>query len=162
MTADAKGEVQLNKLTFTVATTTATLTTPTFSGPNGNVSASANSTLTGTTLTVNFDSTSNTQDRTIAANTSKTYTLRGLVALTGNTNTTGSVSVALKADTAFPALAGFMGTATQLASSNIIWSPSSTSTAASTDTDWTNGYGLAGCFSTSGLGNDCTSRTLSK
>jgi hypothetical protein len=150
-------------LTFAIATTTATLTVPTFTGPNGNVSASANSTINaaGTLLTVNFDSTSNTQDAEIAAGTTKTYTLRGNLNLTGS-NTTGSISVALKADTSFPALAGFMGTAAQLASSNIIWSPESTSSSAAVDVDWTNAYGLGGCYTTAGIGNDCTSRTTAK
>jgi hypothetical protein len=56
----------------------------------------------------------------------------------------------------------FMATASALSGSNTIWSPSSTSTAASTDTDWTNGYGLGGCFKDAGLGNDCTARTTAK
>jgi hypothetical protein len=176
VSADAKGEIQLYKLTFNIATTTATLTSPTFSGPSGNVSSTTNAILDSLSsqnkITVYFDSTSNTADRVIAAGQTKTYTLRGTVALTGNSNTTGAVSVALKADSAFPGVAASAitdvhtnSTSTLQASSSasIIWSPSSTTTAAmGADNDWTNGYGLGGCFATSGLTNDCTARVISK
>ncbi len=166
--ADAKGEVQLNKLSFKVATTTVFMSAPTFTGPNGNVASSTNvndnfqGANNPATITVFFDSVSNTQDKVISAGTSKTYTLRATVAgLTGSNS--GSVSTALKADTAFPSLAAstFMTTAAALhAASNIIWSPSSTTTVTTSGNDWTNGYGLPGCFATSGLGNDCTARVL--
>jgi hypothetical protein len=60
----------------------------------------------GTAVTVYFDSNSNTSDRVIPAGSSRTFTLRGTnVSLTG-TNSTGSVTVALKADTAYPTLSG--------------------------------------------------------
>lgn len=167
VSSDAKGETQLHKLVFTLATTTVTLASPTFTGPNGNVSSSTNSIMTtGTTITVYFDSTSNTQDRSISAGQTKTYTLRGTITgLTGSNS--GSVSTALDADTAFPSLAAstFMGKATlaDIASQSIIWSPNSTSTGIATGAnDWTNGYGLPGCFASAGLGNDCTARVLAK
>lgn len=164
--SDAKGETQLNKLVFTIATTTATLSAPTFVGPNGNVASTSNVNINpaGTTITVFFDSTTNTQDRSIPAGTTKTYTLRATLNLTGS-NSTGSVSTALKADTSFPSLAAstFMAQAGTLSASNIIWSPNSTSTSIAVDTnDWANGYGLPGCFATSGLGNDCTARVIAK
>lgn len=158
--AAAQGEVQMRKLTFTVSTTTATLSSPTFNGPNGSVGTTALSG-DGTSITVTFDSATNVQDRTIAGGQSKNYTLRGTISLTG-TNTTGAVTVALKADTAHASLATLMGTVTQLASSNTIWSPNATGTSDTTNPDWANNYGLPGCFTTSGLGQDCQSRTVAK
>ena len=174
-------DVTLNKLTFKVATTTADLTSPTFTGPNGNVASTTLATaLAGTTgdayLTVYFDSTTNTADKTIAAGTTKNYTLGGTIALTGSSNTVGSVSVALRADTAFPAVPSslvtgtgtttnaYMASTTQtsLAASNIIWSPMTTTTPTTSANDWTNGYGLPGCFTSSGLGQNCAARVISK
>jgi len=163
--ADAKGDVTMRKLTFAVSTTTANATTFTFNGPNGNVSSSSPIvtyvSAGSVKVTVFFDSASNTSDKTIGAGTSKTYTLRVTdLSLTGS-NSTGSIGAALKADTSH---AG-MSKATAITSSNIIWSPVSTTSVSSLndeDNDWTNGYGIPGCFATSGLGQDCTSRTLSK
>lgn len=189
VSADTKGDTKLHRLTFVISTTTATITSLTFSGPNGNVSSTTNITnLTAgaTTTAVYFDSTSNTADATVAAGTSKTYTLRGTFALAG-TNTTGSASAGLMADTAYPKLPT-IGTATTtfnmamssttgaiigltlgngqggaLVNSATIWSPVSTTSSVSTAyDDWTNGYGLGGCFALSGLGQDCTARVIAK
>jgi hypothetical protein len=165
--ADAKGAVTLNKLTFTVSTTTVLLTAPTFSGPNGNVSSSTNVIMTPTasnpsSIIVYFDSSSNTQDATISAGQTKTYVLRGTVSgLTGSNS--GSVSVALKGDTT----QATVGNASAVgASFNNVWSPDASNTPASVnDNDWTNNYGLqttGSCYATAGLGNDCATRVLSK
>lgn len=161
--APSNGDVQLYKLTFSVGTTTATLTSPTFNGPNGSVGATSLNGL-GTLITVTFDSVSNTQDRLIAAGQSKSYTLRGTVALTGNSGSTGSVQVALKSDAQHgnAGLTGLMGNTTDLAASNIIWSPNATGTSAIAADDWANAYGLPGCYLTSGLAQDCQSRTIAK
>jgi len=152
--ADAKNDVQMYELTFSLSTTSATVGTPTFTGPNGSVGtvalASGN-----TAINVLFDSSTNTSDKLIPAGGSKTFTLGGTVS--GITGSGAVVSVALKADTAYPNLATLMGTASGVSSgSNIVWSPNSTTTPSSTgSTDWTNGYGLGGCFAQSGLGTDC-------
>lgn len=168
--ASSAGDVLLNKLTFSVATTTATVSTFTFTGPSGNVSSSTPIlNAAGTTVTVYFDSNSNTSDRVVPAGTTRTFTLRGTnVSLTG-TNSTGSVTVALKADTAYPTLSGSYlmasTTVSGLTSQNVLWSPISTSSVSSatiTLDDWTNGYGLPGCHAAAGLGTDCTARTVSK
>lgn len=158
--ANSTGEVQLYKLTFAISTTTATVSSPEFVGPNGSVGTVALNSA-GTEISVTFDSSSNTQDKVIAAGSSKSYTLKGLVTLTG-TNSTGSVSVSLKADTAYPSLASFMAAVGSLSSSATIWSPSSTTTAATTANDWTNGYGLPGCFASAGLGSNCSARVIAK
>ncbi len=167
--ANSTGDVMLNKLTFTIASTTLTANNFTFTGPSGNVSSSTilNVNAATTTATVYFDSSSNTSDRVITAGSSKTYTLRVNGVSLNGTNSTGAISAALKADTAYPTLVGSYlmasTTVSGLSGQSILWSPeSTTSQVTSVNDDWTNGYGLGGCFTTAGLGNDCTSRTLSK
>jgi hypothetical protein len=152
--ADSKGDVGLYKLTFSVATTTVTVTSPTFTGPNGSVGTVA---VTDTsTITVTFDSGSNTADSTVGAGTTKTYTLRGTVAgLTGSNS--GSVSVALKADTSASAIAQ----AAVVSPGLNVWSPLATTSRDITTNDWTNSYALKGCFLSVGLGQNCTARVLS-
>jgi hypothetical protein len=173
--ADSKGDVTLNKLTFAIATTTATVTAMTFTGPNGSVGAVGSvaatndglSNVSGNVIVV-FNSGSNTADAVVSAGTTKTFTLRGTVAIAGSPPA-GSVSVALRADTALALITSngnglATSTAPTLTSSNMIWSPESTSTVKTptTNNDWTNGYGLGGCFATSGLATDCFANVLSK
>lgn len=161
VSADSKGDVVLNRLTFTFNQTNVGLSSPTFTGPNGAVASTTLATSTSV-LSVYFDNPSNTSDAVVAAGTSKTYHLKGTLALNG-TNSTGSISTALKADTSAISM-GATSTAAVLGS-NIIWSPESTTTSVvgtGTMNDWTNGYGLGGCFATSGLGQDCFSNTLAK
>ncbi len=173
--ANSTGDVKLNKIVFSYSTTTATLASPTFSGPNGNVASTTNVNFDVVnnpgTITVYFDSVSNTQDNTVAAGQTKSYTLRGTLTLTGNSGQNGSIGIALKADTAYPSLQVISGSGDPLlgtvatsgiASSKMIWSPNSTTTVTNFNNDWTNGYGLPGCFSSSGLGQDCTQRVLAK
>jgi hypothetical protein len=159
--ASNSGDVQLYQLVFSVATTTATLTGPTFNGPSGSV-GTVNLNAAGTAITVTFDSGSNVGDKSIAAGGSKSYTLRGLVALAGSP-AAGSVTVALKGDATYPALSTLMGTVAQVATSNTIWSPNATGSSATTNPDWTNSFNLVGvgCY-TNGVGSDCTARTISK
>jgi PKD repeat protein len=153
VSSDTHGDVTLGKLTFAVAHTGGvTLSNPTFTGPNGSVGSAVLNP--NNTITVTFNSTNNTADAVIAAGTTKTYVLRGAITAAGG----GSISISLKADTA----AAPIGTVAALGSSNIIWSPESTTTFASvTNNDWVNGYGLGGCFATSGLGQDCFSNVMS-
>jgi hypothetical protein len=152
--ANQTGDVTLYKLSFAVATTSASLTAPTFSGPNGSVGTVAFNAA-GTELTATFDSASNTGDKYIASNASKTFTIGATVA--GITASTAAVaSFSLEADTAYPSLATLMDQAANISGGKTIWSPNSTTTpAAITTNDWTNGYGLPGCFATSGLGQNC-------
>ncbi|MES2203196.1 MAG: peptidoglycan-binding domain-containing protein [Patescibacteria group bacterium] len=155
--ADSMGDIGLNKLTFSISTTTVSVTTPTFQGPNGNVASTTLSfNAAGTLLTVYFDSTSNTADATVGAGTSKTYNLGGTVS--GLTTNGGVVSIALKADTAAVAVAA----TSTMSSSKIIWSPLSTTTI-NNGNDWTNGYALTkGCFAAVGLANDCNAVSVAK
>ena len=98
-------------------------------------------------------STGTSQAEIVPANSSKTYVLRATTA-TDLTSTVESISLALLADTSYPAVANLMGTVTSIEAfdgnaDNIIWSPFSTTTAVATaatqnNLDWTNGYGLPG------------------
>lgn len=163
VTADAAGDVGLYKLTFSISTTTVSVTSPTFQGPNGNVASSTLAFGTNATLlTVYFDSTSNTSDAVVGAGTTKTYYFGGTVA--GLTTTGGVVSVALKADTTAN---GSMAIPTSTTgTTNIIWSPLATTSMTTGGVnlqDFTNGYALTkGCFASVGLANDCNARSISK
>lgn len=158
ISADSAGDVGLNKLTFSLATTTVSVGSVTFQGPNGNVSSTTPIVnAAGTLVTVYFDSTSNTADATVGAGTSKTYNLGGTV--TGLTTNGGVVSIALKADTS----ANNTMTQAGSVSGNIVWSPLATTTLNVTNQDWTNGYALSkGCFASVGIGNDCTAVSVAK
>ena len=153
--ANSSGDVQLNKLSFTVDGSTFGLTSPTLTGPNGSVGTV---TISGGAITVTFNSSSNISDRIIAAGQTKNYILRGVVALTGPGGT-GTLNASLKADASYPNLSTLMSNTAGLSSSNLIWSPNST--AATSSNNWTNSYGLPGCFALSGLGQSCTPRVIS-
>ncbi len=172
------GEVVLNRLTFGINTVTANLSALTLTGPNGNVSSTTNLNVNqfSSTAIGYFDSISNNQDRIIAAGSSKTFTLRGTISLTGP-NSTGSVSTWLKGDKAYPTqftpgVNPYMFTVVELnfipanagAAFNV-WSPVSTSTGSTITPryrDWVNGFGLPGCFALAGLGNDCAARVIAR
>ncbi len=170
--ADAKGDVELGSLKFAVSTTTVTLSGLTFNGPNGAVNDTtvSESGATGSqVITVLFDSASNSNDRIVAANSTNTYTLSGVV--NGLTTTGGVVSVALMGDSSLPVIQtngnGLASSTGTFASQSVLWSPLSTSRSAAvpasdTRADWTNAYGLLGCFKTVGLGNNCQANVLSK
>jgi len=149
--ADSHGDVQLNKLTFSSSVVGATLTNPTLVGPNGSVgTATVDS---RNNISVTFNNANNPTDAYVSAGQTKTYQLMGTLAgVTANS----SVWVALKADTAAVAV----GTASSIGTSNIIWSPESINFSTPTSADWTNSYGLGGCYSQSGLGQDCFSNVL--
>jgi hypothetical protein len=162
------GEIMLNKLSFAVSSTTVKADRFELLGPTANVSsttAMVNPSATATSTIIGyFDSATNIDDRRIPAGETKTYTIWVRNLSLNGTNSTGSLTLSLKADTAYPSLTAgqFMGpTATSgITGQNIIWSPQSTTTPVNASTnDWTNGYGLGGCFGTN-LGQDCPSRTI--
>jgi len=93
-----------------------------------------------------------------------TYYFRvvGTVTMTAGTGTfSGSVTTKLGGDTAYPSLAGLMGTHSTVdgnaSGDNLVWSPNATTTSLSTHLDWTNGYFVSGLPST---GSDAV--TISK
>jgi hypothetical protein len=158
--APTSGDVTLNKLTFAINSNNASISNLALIGPYGlvgsnNLMNSSNGVSNGN-ASFFFDSPTNTTDKTIAAGTSKTYYLKGIITTTG-TNGGGSVSTALKGDVGISVMQSVSAINSQTnLSSNIIWSPDSNFTpSATSDTDWTNGYALPGCFATAGLGQDC-------
>lgn len=168
------GDVQLHKLTFGFSSSTATANGFGLSGPNGLVSSTTSNTYGGlvnsatTTISIFFDSTSNTSDKNISEGATKAFTLRayGVNLLGGTDGDSGTLSVFLKADTATTSVSGsyLLGTATELSTANVVWSPISTTTASTllvSSKDWTNGYALPGCFATAGLGANCAQRSIS-
>jgi Putative peptidoglycan binding domain len=171
VSADPAGDVGLYKLTFTIATSGVNVVSPLFTGPNGNVASSsltfAQSALNNpTTLTVFFDSTSNTGDATVPAGTTKTYTLQGTVSgITGSTG--GTVSTALEADTSANNQITVSGVKVlpqaKNVTGNLVWSPLATTSLSTSTDDWTNGYALTkGCFASVGLATNCTANVVSK
>jgi hypothetical protein len=151
VTANANGGVGINQFVFNISTSTGitTLTTPTlyaysdsgFSVPAG---GTANGGIAGTT---NYNGVTNVATSTmstpleVAAGTTEYFLLRATaVAVSG---TSYNISTTLKGDSTD--LAPIMSTAASLQSGNdFIWSPNSTTTSATTNVDWTNGYGVVG------------------
>lgn len=160
LTVDAgpEGDLQLYKLTFYARTSNATLSYPTFAGPNGSVGRVEISAGAPNLITVYFDNSNNPTDSIIQAGFSKTFTLRASVSIP-TTSLTSGLSVGLKGDISRVSLSPV----SSLVSSNVIWSPmtSTKSRIALTSADWTNSYALSGgCHAQAGVGQDCLPRSL--
>lgn len=157
ISASSQGDIQLRQVGFFMSTTSAVVTNLTLVGPNGSVGSVSS----GFGLSrVKFDG-ANTQDRFIAPGQSKTYTLRGSVALVGSS--TASVVVAAAGEDRFNPLSGLGTVATHEAvQSAFIWSPNTIGTSALTDSNWANSKNVLGCFQfpPNFNNNDCASRTL--
>lgn len=136
VTADAAGAIEWSKLVFTIATTSATLTSVYLTDSNGtnlldNTTSSASTT--ATAVTVNLE-----QNRTqpkfqqVAAGETKTYHLYGTVAgfTTGST-----LTIKLAQDTGTPNANDNAADVT----GNVVWSDRSATSHSITTTDWTNG-----------------------
>ena len=87
----------------------------------------------------------------IGAGSTVYFTVTGNVTpVSSPTNWTAAVT--LLGDTAYPSLSTAMGQATAVTGNtnggNFTWSPNATGTAATTDLDWTNGFGVSGLPST--------------
>lgn len=142
-------DVVLEKMSFSIATTGGAATGFTLYGDGIAAKAATTETagVTGAqTLSIVFDQTS--QAKIVPANSSKTYTLR-VATVVDTASVSETVSVALLADTSFPAQLNLMNTVGGLSTSNLIWSPFSTTTpvadaASESNLDWANGYGLPG------------------
>lgn len=156
---DATRDLALEKLVFSVATSSNTQASYTLYGDGvaANTSAATAAGSTGSqTVTITFAVTSNA--KIVPAGSSKTYVLKAVVTA-GAASTNRSSTVALLADDQYPSLTNLMGTAANAgagatgdsttAAGNIVWSPFSTTTpvadsASESNLDWTNGYGLPG------------------
>ncbi|MEI6296796.1 MAG: peptidoglycan-binding protein [bacterium] len=87
----------------------------------------------------------------VPAGTTYYFKVVGDVALTSGSGTfSGSVTTKLNGDAAYPTNVtspSFMATLDQMSAdtnSDFIWSPNANGTSVSTDSDWTNGYGVSG------------------
>lgn len=144
-------DVVFQKFSFSVATSGAQTNAFVLYGDgvafNTSTSTSANETF------IEIVGTGTSQAQIVPANSTKTYILKASTA-TDAASTSETISLALLADTSYPALASLMGTVASVeagsgATDNIVWSPFSTTTpeatsASQSNLDWTNGYGMPG------------------
>jgi hypothetical protein len=149
ITASNAGMVGLSTLNFAIATTSLAVTNlqlhaytdSAYSTPAnvpGSVGGQFGATVDATTNAglVNFQQTSNPFE--IGAGSTMYFALTGNVTPAVSA-TTWSVSSTLLGDTAFDGLKQ-----ANTISGNFVWSPNATSTAAFSQNDWTNGFGVAG------------------
>jgi hypothetical protein len=155
VTANAAGPIGINKFTFAVSTTSATVTnvnlygftdssySSAISGQGaGGLIGSQISTIPTAPTTFNVAPSSNPVQ--VPSGTTYYFELRGTVAGTG---TTYSVNTTLSGDSAYPTVltsGNQVATSSALTASNFIWAGNSTSTSASADVDWSNGYSIPG------------------
>ena len=150
VTANAADKVGLGKFSFSVATTSATVTNVQLfaftdtsysnavsgQGSSGQIGSTQATIPTGTTFTIAPD----LNAVQVAAGTTVYFELRASVS---GVTTGSSVVTTLKGDTSGTPTTGTAQFAN--VSGNFVWSPNATTTAAtSTGNDWTNGYGVAG------------------
>ena len=160
ITANTAGDIGLNELTINVATSSASTANGTTSVTNLLVKAytdSGFSNVVGGSYTAGqvvdtiaglVSSGDNvaalSSPLTIPAGQTYYFKVVGDVAqVAGTTGSAGTVTTKISGDAAYPALAALMGQyATGLG--NFVWSPLSTTTAATANLDWTNGYQITG------------------
>ncbi len=156
VSADSAGDVGLYKVTIRLATTTATVsglnvyayTDSGFSTPvsglrtdGAMLTTDSNATWASSATDLEIVSTAVIQ---VPAGGDRYFDVKGTVA---GAASGASVSTQLQGDAAFPALAGFMDSATNIdgdTNDDFVWSPNATTTSGSTANDWTNGYGISG------------------
>ena len=165
VTANAAGDVGLQKFTLRIATTTATVssinvrayTDSAFSTPVSGLTSDGSmlaTSLTGGTWASSatdleiFAQTSAAASTTVQVPAGQVRYFEVVGTIAGAT-TGASVQTQLQGDAAYPQLASFMGTSLQInndagSNNDFIWSPNATSTSVYDSNDWTNGYGLVG------------------
>ncbi len=154
VTADSHGSLGLDKFTFNIATSTASVTnivlnaytdsgySQAVSGTYGATTGQFGSTLTSVATASDFSISATTNALQVSAGQTVYFKLSGSVA---GATSGASVTTKLVGDSAYPSLPGFMAQVGSLGSSKFIWSPNATTTANITgDNDWTNGYGVQG------------------
>ncbi|MCH8889202.1 hypothetical protein IID26_02145 [Patescibacteria group bacterium] len=170
VTADAAGDLLINKFTLQFATTTATIS-------NFNIHVYQNGYDSGVVSGLGTDGEIVITDIdpdlpatdydfvvdqnsvgyiTVPAGATRYFIVKGDV--DSITNTTGSVKVTLLGDASYPSLSTLMGTAASIeadTNDDFIWSPEATTTITTSNVDWTNGYRV------SGLSADGFSQTVS-
>jgi len=145
VTANSNNPVGIYKLSFTEATTSATVTSPSlyvyadsgFSQPAGGTTNGIG----GTTVeSLNSITTTFNNALEIPAGTTEYFLLKGTVSASGSTY---NVATTLQGDNADDAPAMFVASNVPT-SANFVWSPNSTTTSATTTPDWTNSFGVSG------------------
>ena len=148
VTANNAGAVGLNQLTFSFASSTGMqIAAPTlYAYTDTGFSQPAGGTTGGIAGSTSYNSNYLTATTTmstpleIPAGTTWYFLLKGTVTASG---TTYNIATTLKGDTAD--LAPSMYTVSSIPlNSNMIWSPNSTTTSATANVDWTNGFGING------------------
>lgn len=166
VTADAAGDVSVRKFAFSVSTTSATSTSMNvyaYTDSGFSTPVSGLTTTDGSLLTSSVDG--NTIDATVTAASagyvqipagqSRYFEVRGTIS---NATTGSSISTQLEGDATYPSFAtALMGTASEVASSDFVWSPNATTTSTTSHVDWTNGYGVSGL-----PGTNLTAEVLSR
>ncbi len=161
VTANANGSIGVSQFKFTVSTTSATVTQIALyayndssysnaisgQGTSGQVGSNVTSAINGTAFAV----TPTTNPVQVSAGSTVYFELRASIA---GVTTGSTVVTTLLGDSAYPTnlTSGYnVATSTALTSgNNFVWSGNATSTAATADVDFSNGYGLPG-LSASGL-----------
>jgi hypothetical protein len=159
VSANAAGPLALNKMVINVATSSVSTTNGTTSvtnllvkaftdsamssGVSGYTDGQINTTITG--LVSGNNSISFSSALTVPAGTTYYFKVIGDVSqVAGTTGSAGTVTTKLVGDSSYPSLSTLMGSASGVGS-NFVWSPLSTSTTAQTgSTDWTNGFTVPG------------------
>lgn len=166
VTANSQGDVGISKFTFTLATTTASVTgvniyaftDSAYSTPVSGISsdgglasstvlASGNTVWVSSATQIDISAQTTTGASTtveIPAGQTRFFEVRGTVA---GAATGASISTALQGDAAYPSLSGFTANFSSIngdTNNDFIWSPNSTTTSVTADADWTNGFGLVG------------------
>ena len=147
-------DVVFQKFSFSIATSSSAVNAFTLYGDGVSFNTTAvilNSTE-GDVMEVLASGISNAQ--IVPANSSKTFVLKAATVPNGSTTVIDSITLALLADTSYPAIGYLMGTVATVEAGaanvdNIIWSPFSTTTPEATvltqsNLDWANGYGMPG------------------
>lgn len=164
VTANSKGDVGISKFSLTLATTTATVTgtniyaytDAAYSTPVSGVRSDGAMLATdqagsvwasSSTVIEYYAQTAAAASTTVQVPAGETryFEVRGSVS---GATSGASIITTIQGDAAYPSLATtFIGTAAATdgdTNDDFIWSPNSSATAAVTDSDWTNGYGVAG------------------
>lgn len=162
VTASSAGDVGIGKFTFTIATSSATVSNVNLFGytdssysqaisglSTGGQFMASNQTPAGTIPQVVqiYPQTTGAASTTVQvpAGATRFFELRGTVT---NSATNFSVTATLDGDSAFPnSIAGLMGNTNGIdtdSNNDLIWSPNATTSSAFGHVDWTNGFGLPG------------------
>ena len=161
VTANAGGSIGISQFKFAVSTTSATVTNiqlfayndSSYSNPisgqgtSGQIGSDVSTAINGTAFAI----TPTTNPVQVSAGATMYFELKASIS---GVTTGSSVVTTVKGDSAYPTTNDVnynVGTSSSLTSANnFVWSGNATSTSATADIDWSNGYGLPG-FSASGL-----------